>query len=96
MLPSPWGHDGSYSADGGRMVIDRVSRWDSEWRHYRGGQNTPLTILDLATLNEVRLPNERTTDIQPLWMGGKIYFLSDREWAMNIFVYDPASASLRP
>jgi tricorn protease len=76
------------------MVIDRVSRWDSEWRHYRGGQNTPLTILDLKSLDEVRLPNARTTDIQPLWMDGKIYFLSDRSWSMNIFVYDPDTASV--
>ena len=29
-----WGFDGSYSSDGTHMVIDRVSRWDVEWRAY--------------------------------------------------------------
>lgn len=91
MLPAPWGHDASYSADGRRVVVDRVTRWDWEWRSYRGGQNTPLTILDLNTLDEVRLPNERTTDRYPVWMSGKIYFVSDRDWAMNVWSYDVAS-----
>lgn len=91
LLPAPWGHDGSYSADGRRLVVDRVDRWDWEWRSYRGGQNTPLSILDLNTLDEVRLPNERTTDRYPVWMGGKIYFVSDRDWAMNVWSYDVAS-----
>jgi tricorn protease len=74
--------------------VDRVSRWDSEWRRYRGGQNTPLTILNLDNLEEIRLPNERTSDIQPVWIGERIYFLSDRKGAMNIWSCDPASLEL--
>ena len=95
MLPAPWGNDGSFSPDGRRILIDRVRRWDGEWRHYRGGQNTALKILDLGNLSETRLPNERTTDIQPLWLGDTIYFLSDRDWSMNIFSYDPRSRSVK-
>ena len=26
------------ASDGDRMIVDRTSRWDVEWRHYRGGQ----------------------------------------------------------
>jgi tricorn protease len=96
MLPAPWGSRGSYSADGRRMVVDRVDRWDVEWRNYRGGQNTPLTILDLEDLGEVLLPNEdRTTDIAPVWLDDTIYFLSDRDRAMNVWAYDVASRALR-
>ncbi|NJD17777.1 MAG: protease [Gemmatimonadetes bacterium] len=94
VLPAPWAHDGSYSPDGRRLVVDRVDRWDWEWRSYRGGQNTPLTILDLGTLDEVRLPNERTTDRWPVWMGGKIWFVSDRDWAMNVWSYDVATQAV--
>jgi tricorn protease len=95
MLPAPWGYDGSYASDGRRIVVDRMTRWDWEWRSYRGGQNTPLTILDLGSLDEVRLPNERTQDRYPVWMGGKIYFVSDRDWAMNVWSYDVASGQLQ-
>lgn len=94
-LPAPMAHDGSYSGDGARIVIDRISRWDVEWRHYRGGQNNPLTILDLESLEEIRLPFERTVDVQPLWMGDTIYFLSDRDWTMNVWAFEPAGAALR-
>lgn len=93
-LPAPWGYDGSFAPDARRIVVDRVTRWDWEWRSYRGGQNTPLTILDLHTLDEVRLPNERTQDRYPVWLGGKIYFVSDRDWAANVWSYDVATTKL--
>jgi tricorn protease len=95
-VPAPRGHDGSFAADGRRIVIDRISRWDVEWRGYRGGQNTALTILNTADLSEQRLPHdERTTDIQPVWLGNTIYFLSDRDLASNIWAYDTGSRNLR-
>ncbi len=94
MLPAPWGYDGSYAPDGRRLVVDRVTRWDWEWRSYRGGQNTPLTILDLNSLEEVRLPNERTQDRYPVWLGGKVWFASDRDWASNVWSYDVATGAL--
>lgn len=95
LLPAPWANDGEFSPDGRRIVIDRMSRWDPEWRSYRGGQNTPLVIMDLETLEEDHLPNpDRSTDLFPVWQSGKIYFLSDRDWAMNIWSYDPADGAL--
>ncbi|PAP76157.1 S41 family peptidase [Rubrivirga marina] len=95
LLPAPWGNDGAYSPDGQRVIVDRVTRWDEEWRAYRGGQNTPLTILDLGSLAETRLPNERTTDVHPVWLGDTVYFLSDRDWTMNVWSYEPATGALR-
>ena len=94
LLPAPWGHDGAYSPDGKRIVVDRVTRWDVEWRHYRGGQNTPLTILNLDDLQETRLPHERTIDVHPVWMGGAVHFLSDRDGVMNVWSFEPDSARL--
>lgn len=95
MLSHQWGFDGSYSGNGRQMAVDRMSRWDVEWRAYRGGQNTPLVILDLKSQSETLIPNkERTTDIQPVWIGNKVYFLSDRDWNMNIWSYDVKSKAL--
>ncbi|SNR17372.1 S41 family peptidase [Tenacibaculum jejuense] len=83
-----WAFSGSYASDESKIVIDRVSRWDTEWRDYRGGQNTPLIILDLKTQQEILLPNNKTTDKQPIWINDKIYFLSDRTHTSNIWSYD--------
>jgi tricorn protease len=93
-VPAPWGYDGAYAPSGRQIVVDRVTRWDWEWRSYRGGQNTPLTILDLQTLDEVRIPNERTTDRYPVWIGDMIYFVSDRDWAMNVWSYNVTTKAL--
>ncbi|HCC71395.1 MAG TPA: protease, partial [Bacteroidales bacterium] len=95
LLSSQWATNGSFSPDGNRIIIDRVRRWDVEWRAYRGGQNTPLIILNLNDKSEILLPNESTTDIQPVWMGDKIYFLSDRDYTTNIWSYSPASGQVK-
>ncbi|MBL7876221.1 MAG: PD40 domain-containing protein, partial [Cyclobacteriaceae bacterium] len=95
LLTNQWGADGSFSPDGKQIVVDRVDRWDVEWRNYRGGQNTPLVILNLADQTEKLIPNESTVDIQPLWLNDKIYFLSDRDWTSNIWSYTPASGELK-
>ncbi len=88
MLPAPMGFDGSYSPDGKKMVVDRVSRWDVEWRHYRGGQNTPLRVMDLSTLEEQEIPSpDRSMDIRPVWVGDDVYFLSDRDFYMNVWAW---------
>ncbi|HEX7018587.1 MAG TPA: PDZ domain-containing protein [Gemmatimonadaceae bacterium] len=95
LIPAPMGFRGSFSPDGREIVVDRVSRWDVEFRSYRGGQNTPLTITSLADAAETHLPNERTMDIDPVWMGDTIFFLSDRDWATNLWAYDVRTRALR-
>ena len=94
LLSHQWATSGSYAPNGKEMVIDRMRRWDVEWRAYRGGQNTPLIVLNLNNQKETLIPNEKTTDIQPVWMGGMIYFLSDRDFVMNIWSYDPGTGAL--
>ena len=94
MLTSQWGTKASYSGDGKHIAVDKMRRWDWEWRAYRGGQNTPLIILNLENWEEELLPNERTTDVQPVWLGDKIYFISDRNWISNIWSYSTKTKEL--
>lgn len=94
LLPAPFGFRGDFAPDGRRMVVEPTSRWDPEWRGYRGGQNVPLVLLDVETLDEELIPSEWTYDQHPVWLDGKVYFLSDRDWAMNIWSYDPATRAL--
>ncbi len=95
LLPAPWAFDGNYSPDGSQLAVDRVSRWDVEWRHYRGGQNTALQILDLKTLSEQSIPSEGSMDTHPIWMNDEIFFLSDRDFIMNVWAYKPSTKAIR-
>jgi tricorn protease len=93
-LPLPDAARGMYSPDGRRLVYEKVTRWDVEWRNYRGGQTHPVTIYTLATQAVDTLPWQGTVDVWPVWSGDAIYFLSDRDWAGNVWKYDLATKQL--
>ena len=96
LLTKQWGFTGSFDPKGEKIVIDPTSRWDVEWRNYRGGQNASLIILDLNDLSETLIPNnDRHIDIQPIWLNEEIYFISDRDHIANIWQYTPATATLK-
>ncbi len=95
-LPMPRAYQGKYSPDGKRFAYRLASSWDEEWRNYRGGQNRPIWILDLQTYDlEVPPGWEGSKDIDPVWIGDTVYFLSDRDWAMNVWAYDTRTKALR-
>ena len=95
LISKQWAFNGAYSENGKKLVIDRMSRWDVEWRNYRGGQNTPLVLLDLTTLTETKIPSESTIDIEPVWLNNTVYFLSDRDWVSNVWSYSPKNKKLK-
>ncbi|MDP5103815.1 MAG: PDZ domain-containing protein [Erythrobacter sp.] len=62
------------------------------WRGYRGGRTPSIQLIDFGAGTVTTIPGERTNEFDPVWMGGKLYFLSDR-WntRANIFSFDPAT-----
>jgi tricorn protease len=97
-LPLPQGYQGSFSADGKRLVYQPYSIpfERSEWRYYRGGSASPLWIVDLATSRVVdRLPRTKENLRYPMWLGDRIYYLSDVNGVMNLHVYDTRSKRAR-
>lgn len=84
------------AADGQRMAYVPNSRTQPEWRHYRGGQTTPIWIANLADSSIVgRIPRDNSNDFNPMWIGNTIYFLSDRSGAVTLFAYDVTSKKVR-
>ncbi|RKY76769.1 protease, partial [candidate division KSB1 bacterium] len=51
-------------------------------------QNNPVRIIDLKSLEVQKLPWDGSNDNTPVWIGNKIYFLSDRDFCMNVWSYD--------
>ncbi|HWA58103.1 MAG TPA: PDZ domain-containing protein [Gemmatimonadales bacterium] len=87
-LALPEANHGMFSPDGKRIVYERTTPWDQEWRNYRGGQNQPIQIFTLAGAGVEKLPWEGSKDMWPVWLGDAIYFISDRDWAGNVWRYD--------
>jgi tricorn protease len=93
-LPMPRAAFGSYSPDGRRFAFEEfpvefVPEWEdaSKWRHYRGGRTHPISVINLADYSVEKLPWKNSNDSFPMWVGNSIYFLSDRNHTVNLFVY---------
>ncbi|MEQ5787236.1 PDZ domain-containing protein [Erythrobacter sp. NFXS35] len=65
------------------------------WRGYRGGRTPSIQLIDFNADTATTIPGERTSEFDPVWMDGQLYFLSDR-WntRANIFRYDPATTEV--
>src|SRR5262249_7791508 len=98
VLPLPMACTGAYSADGKRMIyapLDGAQFAPSftsfvAWKRYRGGTASYLWLVNFADLSTVKIPRTDSNDINPMWIGDQIYFLSDRNGPMTLFRYDPS------
>jgi tricorn protease len=88
VLPLPSATTGTYSADGNTLAYVPVAQWQSAWKHYRGGQTTPVWLVNIKTLDLVKVPRENSNDSSPVWQGNTVYFLSDRNGPVSLFSYD--------
>ncbi len=93
-MPMPRANQGKISPDGKRVAYRMNISWDEERRNYRGGQNRPIWIIDLATMNLETVPWTSSKDIDPVWIGDMVYFLSDRDGVMNVWSYDSKSKAV--
>jgi tricorn protease len=78
-LPLPAAFQGSFSPDGQSIAYEPITKWQPAWKRYVGGQTTPIWIVNLKTLDLVKVPRENSNDSNPVWVGDQVYFLSDRD-----------------
>lgn len=86
-LPLPEGGFCSYSPDGKKLAYNRVMREFRTWKHYKGGMADDIWIYDPAAGKVENITRNESQDIFPMWIGEDIYFISDRDMTMNLFVY---------
>jgi tricorn protease len=85
----------SYSPDGGRVAFTPISNEFRGWKRYRGGQSPDVWIYDLASNTSEQITTTRAQDMIPVWLGDTIYYLSDRDWTMNVFAYNTRTRQTR-
>jgi tricorn protease len=96
-IPLPRGGFSSFSPDGAKLAYNRIFREFRTWKRYRGGMADDIWIYDFAAKKVENITNNPAQDIIPMWVGDKIYFLSDRDELkrMNLYVYDLATRATR-
>ncbi|NLA24238.1 MAG: protease, partial [Bacteroidales bacterium] len=94
-MPFSTGSWTSFSPDGKKMAFNRVFREFRTWKYYEGGMADDIRIHDFETHETVNITNHKAQDIFPMWVGNKIYFISDRDRIMNLFVYDTETKSTK-
>ena len=100
-VPVPMGVQGAYSADTAQLAY--VPFWNRRAgagdayiaiKNYRGGKTSRIWIAQLADSAVTPVPRENSNDFNPLWIGDKVYFLSDRAGATTLFSYDVKSRAV--
>jgi tricorn protease len=87
-LPLPTGIQGSFSPNGQSLAYQPITKWQDAFKRYVGGQTTPIWVVNLKTLDLIKVPRENSNDSSPVWVGDSIYFLSDRSGPVSLFRYD--------
>jgi tricorn protease len=90
----PRAYQGKIAPDGKRIAYRMNNSWDEERRNYRGGQNRPVWIMDMASHEVTSPPWTDSKDMDPVWLGDVVYFISDRDGVANVWSYDTRSKAL--
>lgn len=85
----------SYEPDGSGVVIGRNSGDPARWKRYRGGTAGTIWIDRKGDGNFAELIKLRGNLANPMWIGNRIYFLSDHEGCGNLYSCAPTGRSIR-
>ena len=84
-LPVPETGGGMLSPDGKTFVYTPIDREFRTWKRYRGGRAQDVWVFDLENITSRRLTDHVATDHQPVWVGDDIFFVSDRDYTLNLY-----------
>ncbi len=93
-LPMPTSGAGDFSPDGGRLAYSPLFRDFRTWKRYQGGWAQDLYIFDLETHETTPIAPSPRTERDPMWIGERIFFASDRDGTLNLYSYDLASGEI--
>jgi len=92
-LALPQAYVGGMSGDGSLLAYQEIGFWDPGWRNYRGGQAQPVSVVSTSTWERRTPPWEGERQMEPVWLDGTVYYLSERDWAANVWSWDPATGA---
>jgi tricorn protease len=90
-LPMPTSGAADFSPDGQRVVYSPLFRDFRTWKRYEGGWAQDLYIFDLESHDMRPIATSKRTERDPMWIGERICFASDRDGKLNLYAYELAT-----
>jgi tricorn protease len=94
-IPFSTGSWCSYDKNSSKIAFNRVFREFRTWKYYKGGMADDIWIHDFETHETHRITDNQNQDVFPMWNESNIYYLSDRDRIMNLFVYNTETGKSR-
>ena len=85
-IPLPEGGFCSYSPDGKQLAYNRVMREFRTWKYYKGGMADDIWVYNPNSKTVENITNNVAQDIFPMWIGDEIFFLSNLDRILKIFL----------
>ncbi len=86
----------SFSPDGNRMLYCRKGREEYQWKRYKGGHYCDIWMYDFTTRVFAPVSDYVGKNAYPMWVGDRMYFVSDRDGIANLYVQDLATKAITP
>ncbi|HLP58016.1 MAG TPA: S41 family peptidase [Candidatus Deferrimicrobium sp.] len=87
----------SFSPDGKKILYTRKGAEDYQWKRYKGGDHTDTWMYNFETNTYTPISDYIGKNIYPMWIGGTMAFLSDRDTdIVNIYFQDLETKKIEP
>ncbi|MHB8903125.1 MAG: S41 family peptidase, partial [Thermoguttaceae bacterium] len=90
-LPMPTAGAGDFSPDGKSILYSPLFRDFRTWKRYEGGWAQDLLVFNLETFDSRKISPSKRTERDPMWIGDRLYFVSDRDGILNLYRDTPES-----
>ena len=93
-LPLPMGTQGSMSPDESKIAYVAGYKWEPAWKRYRGGQAYAIWIAQMSDSKWTAIPKKNENNDDPMWVGNKVYYRTDKTGVYGIDSYDTNSGKI--
>jgi len=84
----------SFAPDGNRMLYCRKGREEYQWKRYKGGHHCDIWLYDFTTRAFTPISDYVGKNAYPMWIGDRMFFVSDRDGVSNLYVQDLATRAV--
>ncbi len=95
VLPMPMAAQGSVSAGGDMIAYVRIPLETHNWKRYKGGMANDIFVFNRTANSFTQLTKHEINEQYPVFMGERLFFVSEKNGTANLFEYNLKTNSER-